>query len=248
MAHQKEQVRQHKKGYVSAMDTLQASTAMMDTAYLAEHDVIQRYIRGQLNADELSTFEILLITNPALIDEIEMQRVINASFREQLSTRGYKPGFYIEHVAPLLRRGLPLAAGLMVALLVVINTSDSGSSLHQDIERSSMMTDTVVLQALRSGPVQQSIDFSALAVKGAVSITLPLHIDVGPQLSTEQRYNVVLVNAEGTALAQATALTASADGWLDYRLELASDVRGFHHLQVTEATSGDQQGFDLNFR
>lgn len=228
------------------MDTPQASTAMMDASYLAEHDVIQRYIRGQLSGDELSAFEILLITDPTLIDEIEMQRVINASFKEQLSIRGYKPGFYIEHVAPLLRRGLPLAAGLMVALLVVINTGDREPDAVPEV--SSIVGDTIVLQALRSGPVQQTVDLSALAAKGATRITLPLHIDVGPQLSADQRYDLVLVNVDDKPLVQESALTATADGWLDYKLQLASDARGVHHLQITETSAGEQQNFDLNFR
>lgn len=234
------------KGLLPAMDTLQASTAMMDTNYLDEHDVIQRYIRRALNDDELAAFEILLISRPELIDEIETQRLINASFKEQLAGRGYKPGIYAEHIDPLLRKSLPLAAGIVVALLIGLNTP--GFRGKDSATPSNIVTDTVVLQALRSGAAQQTIDMTTLTASGMTTVTLPVHIDVGPQLSADQRYSLQLVGVDGKALVQATALAATADGWLDYRLQVAGEVRGIHQLEIREVASGDSQVFELNFR
>ncbi|MES2603849.1 MAG: hypothetical protein V4603_02870 [Pseudomonadota bacterium] len=227
------------------MDTLQASTAMMDTSYLDEHDVIQRYIRHALSDDELAAFEILLISRPELIDEIETQRLINASFKQQLAGTGYKPGIYAEHINPLMRKSLPLAAGVIVALLIGLNTPGLSG---RDSGPSTVVADTVTLQALRSSAVQQAIDMTAMTASGVSTVTLPLRIDVGPQLAADQRYALRLVDTDGAVLVQATALAASADGWLDYRLQVARDMRGVHQLEISEVASGDSQVFELNLR
>lgn len=46
----------------------------MDKAYIGEHQLIARYVRGGLAGDDLATFEIYMLEHPEILDEIEFER------------------------------------------------------------------------------------------------------------------------------------------------------------------------------
>ena len=52
----------------------------MDKKYIAEHQLVDRYVQGRLSGDELSNFEVYLLDHPELLDDIEYADGMHSAF------------------------------------------------------------------------------------------------------------------------------------------------------------------------
>ncbi len=239
------------------MENLSATShhIVMDESYLQAHDVIQRFIRHALQPDELQAFEISLIANPALIERIEIQRLVNAAFKQQLTAGKHSNAFLLQYLSPLLRKVLPVAAVLVLGVFIGLKAFDQPESPAADARV--FTANTLMLENFRGSVQENIIELSELTTGTPASskVLLPLRIDVGPQLVADQRYQLQLIGQDkkSSVLAKADALAATSEGWLEYSLELPADVRGHYQLQISllpinEGGNNEQQNYLFNFR
>jgi hypothetical protein len=234
---------------VSSAMNLTGNSTTMNAEYIDQYDVIQRYLYRALSEAELSAFEIYLLCHPELIADIEQQKVINNVFREELSKdkRWLRQSIASAPALPhsLWRRATPLVACMLFAFYVGVNSQIS----HQS--REVLKLDAVVLQSLRGSQTPYDIRLSALHVAPSLSsvVEVPLHIDVGPQLESNQRYHLRLWQpSTGIVLANVEQLQIAPSGWLDYSVDVSANLRGQFQLEVSKLADRDQQHFQVLFQ
>lgn len=222
-------------------DIMQATS--MDRAYIDEHDVVQRYIRRTLSESELSCFEIYMLANASIVEEIEQQRMLNQIFREELpkATRALANSQNMVH---RLRHALPLAACLVLAVYVGVNISG-----RQALDTAAVATlDTVVLQDLRGTTEAFTVSVPA-SVDRSASVELPLKIDVGPQLEPVVTYSVAVHSSDGKVmLSQLENQRASGDGWLQLTVALPAATPASYQVEVVEFPRGDSRSYSLSLQ
>lgn len=215
----------------------------MDRAYIDEYDVVQRYIRHTLSETELAQFEVYILSNPSVIAEIEQQRLLNQIFREELP-KANRAAAASQGLLHRFRHAVPLAACLLLALYVGLNTGNRTNPGPQAVPT----LDTVVLQDLRgvAGAVSLSLPASGENISQA---NLPLKIDVGPQLEPLVTYSVSLhagESGDGAPLVQVENQKATADGWLELTVALPAVSPALYQVVVVELPRGDSRTYALS--
>ena len=80
----------------------------MDRAYVEQHDIVERYRLGQLTPSEMADFEAMLLDDPAILDELELDFLMAEGMR---STRDA-----VDRPVKRPSWQLPMAASVLVAL------------------------------------------------------------------------------------------------------------------------------------
>ena len=60
----------------------------MDTEYIKTHDVLNRYVLGQLDEKELVEFELYYLEHPEVLQEVELIRALKAGLQSNLDEQG----------------------------------------------------------------------------------------------------------------------------------------------------------------
>lgn len=217
---------------------------VMDADYMDRHDVIQRYIRHALSTAELDAFEVLLLADASLIDQVELQKLINEAFRKELSPRAVARTAVNWPV--WTRRIAALAACLVLSFYVALQSPRMVDSLTAMPSMPELR-----LENLRGPSVLHDIRLSSLPAQNMLSsmVRVPLEIDVGPQLDDVFRYRVkVWQPSTGQVLVEANTLSATNDGWLNYDMLVAQGLRGQFQVDVSEIGSRDLQTYQLIFQ
>lgn len=218
-------------------------SAFMDRAYIDEYDVVQRYIRRTLSEAELGQFEVYILANASIIDEIEQQKLLNQIFREELP-KANKAAAASQNILHRFRHVLPLAACLVLALYVGLNT---GGRSGLDAPAATTLT-TLVLQDLRG--VSSTFSAAVPADAGAnAQVNLPLKIDVGPQLEDVVSYSVFVRSGDGkSVVAQQENQKAGADGWLELTVALPAATPATYQVEVVEFPRGDSRSYPISLQ
>ena len=129
----------------------------MDKAYVARENVIERYVRGTLPANELADFEIFMIEHPDIAEQVEYARGLDDGMRRA------REEFFVADTASHARTPAfwqkPQFATAATLLLVSFTFATTwlyqrGSTLSSEIERlraPAGVSRNIWLEALRGG-------------------------------------------------------------------------------------------------
>jgi hypothetical protein len=220
----------------AGMEEMKDSIMQMNRAYIDEYDVVQRYIRHTLPAQELEQFEVYILSNPSIINEIEQQKVLNQIFREELPKANKAAA--AQGMLQRFRHVIPLAACLVLALYVGILTKDRAAFSAPP----AVMLDPLVLQDLRGATTTFGAELPA-DIASHAQVSLPLRVDVGPKLEPVVTYSV-FVRSGTTVVSSQENQQASADGWLDLVVMLPATPASYQ-VEVVEFPRGESRRYSL---
>ena len=100
----------------------------MDRRYIRDHQVIERYLKGTLTADEERAFEELYLGDPDLLDEIELVERLGQGLKDVGATGGIDRSRSSWRTAPLTKQWAAAAS-----LLVVVSLAVSGALYRENL-------------------------------------------------------------------------------------------------------------------
>ena len=188
----------------------------MDRRYIRDHQVIERYLKGTLTADEERAFEELYLGDPDLLDEIELVERLGRGLKDVGATGGIQRSQRRAWLSAPLSKQWAAAA----SLLVVVSLAVSGAlyrenlTLRQGQLTAAMPTRLLPIITVRGDPT---------TVLEAPSENEWVVLLVDPGFMPHDSYRAVLSRRSENGLAEIW----SADGLTpEYQDQLAIGMRG----------------------
>ena len=193
----------------------------MNHSYIEKNDIVQRYIHGNLSAEELAEFEKYMLLNPDVMEDIELAHTFKRGLElSQVSTSG---------TAAKTNNGLfkwlwpagGFAAGAFATLLMVgpMNLLVTGQ-----VDRS---PEIVYVETMRSVDSQSTMT----TYINDEAVRQILVIDVSASYSEQTRYGIALKDEAENIIEQWKGLKANQRGELVIDAQLSSSDS--HWLEVT---------------
>jgi hypothetical protein len=214
---------------------------MMDRSKLLEELIPERYVAGQLTAEEAAEFEEYLLEHPEVIDELEAARHLRLGLRT-LSERRDMPAGLRSARSP--RGWWLIAAGIAAAVVgaVFFKLQPAGDSmLATSLEqlsatlRKDEIAGEYLLVRTRGGPVDITLP----------NARLPVMVSLQSPVDTSNVAHSVGLACSGKTLAIASDVRADANGMLVVFLDPASLSPGDCEFQVE--TGNSKQLFPVRF-
>jgi hypothetical protein len=97
----------------------------MDKRYIEENEIEVKYLRNQLDPDELEEFEVYLMENPEMVDHIELDQIISSSLKDESSINSLKEEANLWNFASLTSRCFSSVSVISqsIAMLVIVTLS-----------------------------------------------------------------------------------------------------------------------------
>lgn len=200
----------------------------MNREYIESNDVVARYIRNQLAEDELNLFEVYLLDNPDILDEVRIEERVHKEFqnnRALLRPKGdsLRPGSRINY------RVYAMAASVMFAallLLPLLNLTEP--QLQEPVLLESFRGQEQFVHELSGEPIIQFL------------------IDAGTD--SESSFSISLIEvSSGAVIARANNLLPTSESLIHYSLEDTGRLLGRYTLIVLNSENGSRRSFELNF-
>ena len=189
----------------------------MDRQYIREHQVIERYLKGELTAEEEAEFEEAYVGDPDLLDEIELVERLQDGLKKLKASGGVAP-----RRGALLRAFVTPQYAAAASMLLVVSLVASGTLYFenlalkrgQNLVANGAITRIVPLVGVRGGSeiVVEAPDASELAV-----------LLVDPGFTRHDRYRAVVARRSGGASTEIWAVDGLA---ADYEEQLAITMPG----------------------
>lgn len=200
----------------------------MHVDYISEHNVVERYVLGQLSEQEQIEFELSFLENPAILDEVERCRALQRGLRQhqaelQAAVADSKPSL-VERLAGYFQSPLVLASNFaaIAALLVLVSLPPSATA-----------PDAFTAEAVWLGAVRGADPAPAPPPLMVRSSNIVLDIDVGG----DGEYLVELVDKDGQAQRSVRAAPV-APGSLLVVMRTA-DLAPGHYTLMVQSTAGE---------
>jgi hypothetical protein len=205
-------------------------TDMLDHGKLPD-DLVDKYVRHQLTADEIAEFEIRMLDDPQLFAAVQRAELMQQSFKAQAQAQAaaepsHDHNFRYLPFRQWIRQPMSLAASVMlgigVLLLANLSTQQSGTD---GLQRGYGVNSVVSIGQTRSATGETVLP----------SGTHLLQVDVGISLS-DASYMLSLSNDENT---QSHQFQVTADGNGMVRMLTPANLQGRYQLQVQQQGSTD---------
>jgi hypothetical protein len=189
----------------------------MDRRYIRDHQVIERYLKGTLTADEERAFEELYLGDPDLLDEIELVERLGRGLRDVGAT-GDIPR---SHRGSWLHAPLSKQWAAAASLLVVVSLAVSGALYRENLSLRQG-------QALTAGLPTRILPIITVRGDPATVLEAPSENEwvvllVDPGFMPHDSYRAVLSRRSQSGLAEIW----SAEGLTpEYQDQLAIGMRG----------------------
>lgn len=225
----------------------------MDDKYIAENDVIKRYLKDKLTAEETTEFEEYILDKPELLEQLELDAVLvenysialdevnkedaeyaDMSFMSTIQRLLNKPRIHtIASIVnkPLVHSIASFAVGVMVVLLINANNVDS--TLY------SGTIDLVEVSPLRSSSAQDVADATYSLSNNADHIILLLQPGVAE--SESELITIIRLSDNAEVFKQQVHLNTSGD--FTVGLDTSWLTPGMY-----EVTFGNQDSRSLSIR
>lgn len=222
----------------------------MDHVTIEEDNVAERYLLGQLDAEQAGRFEEHYLDCPECLERLELSKRLHQGLKDlaaEDAARLTRTAF----LAWLVRRGRPLQAVLALALLAVAILpwallAPQVSRLAGDSERLAgqlavalapqVRTPTYFLSPERSGPGEEP---STRVTLGSAPEWVALALQL-PPLESPARYRVRLYQAQGEPLWQSSPIAGDAEGRVTLSVHSSWLVAGDYFVELEELTSGGE--------
>lgn len=201
---------------------------MLDHGKLPD-DLVDKYVRHQLTADEIAEFEIRMLDDPQLFAAVQRAELMQQSFKAQAPAAAEPSHDHNIRYLPFrqwIRQPVSLAASVMlgIGVLLVANLSTQQSATD-GLQRGYGVNSVVSIGQTRSATGETVLP----------SGTHLLQVDVGISLS-DASYMLSLSNDENT---QSHQFQVTADGNGMVRMLTPANLQGRYQLQVQQQGSTD---------
>ncbi|MFT6328863.1 MAG: hypothetical protein ACJAYN_000790 [Bermanella sp.] len=117
----------------------------MDRAYIEENNVIRRYLRDQLNSEDSEAFEIYLVENPNMVDQLELDQIMVDGFKLQGNLGESDASGLINSLMNAISRPVPIYAPalMFIALLPFFYLSQNIGVPQSEVTLVNYSTETV---------------------------------------------------------------------------------------------------------
>lgn len=197
-------------------------------------ETIELYLLNQLNEDERNAFEISMLNDPKLFEEVQRQEAFIAALKNQKASLRTKSSTsnrqtFLQWIAQPY--SIASALALAVSIIALPGALLIGTDSTQEMARISHVASSLTLEPLRG-----SEDKFAASGQAPVLVS----IDIGPTALTDTKiYNVSLVNQ---ATSQTTfideAVNTDSQGFL--KIILNQDLTGEYRVDVFEFDSSER--------
>jgi hypothetical protein len=167
----------------------------IDRTYIDEHDIAQRYLHGGLTPEESEEFEVYILENPEILEELELSEAMKKFMpKPDSETQGFK--YLQSKLWSILFPATVLAVAFSALAFMLI------PSLQFEAPRSYGQTEIVYLSSMRSG------DTSTYTVDGT---TEQLVLVLNAQQDGSTLFDVEATFADRTVFSGAIQQDASGD-------------------------------------
>jgi len=228
----------------------------MDAQLIADRQVIERYLAGQLSDAEADAFERELEANPELAREVEQIARMKTGFAV-LERRGELARLLAQPAAPARRRAVWVAAAATVVLalgVVVFRTGDApapAALLAASLDKLSSHSDSPI-------PLRASVALARARGMGAdaeltASVTAPgaaeLELSTGAPAGTHYAIELLAVDSAGArAMAKVPDAATDAQGAVHLFVSLHGLPPGPYLLRLTPADAGPPIEYSIAVR
>lgn len=197
----------------------------MDKKYVDDNNIKRKYLRGLLAEDELVKFEIYLMDNPELVEELELEELLYRAMPQlensQTSQQSWNWGFLD---IPLRRVFAPIIVCLFVIPLGLISLlREPGLSTIQPV----FLTSDNYRAASGGGGAAEATTLS-FQDDGQI-ILLMLY----PENEVADSFDVAIRDLSGSLNRQAVGLSRGDSGYISVELSAATIGEGGYLLEIT---------------
>jgi len=171
----------------------------MDKRYIDEHDIGRKYLNNQLSVDDTEAFEIYLIDNPDMVEQLELDHIMSEGLREQDTQAEPKARGLLERLVGLINRPIPIYAPALVAfaLIPLLYLGQNAEISNSELTMINYSTETV----RGSEPLQPKNMAAALIEPGSMSGAGALLIKLQPRtVKTHFEFIAILSDRETSQL------------------------------------------------
>jgi len=187
-----------------------------------DHQLILRYLRKQMNSEELAEFEVRLMSDAKLIRETQREEALIAALEEcqdALSRVETNPGKL--SFRDWLLQPMTAAAAVLVLIVTVPMIGLQQSAMRDQPIEGLLIASSQYVEGLRNST--QSLSISA-------EFPLLLHVDAGPD-AVGKVFAVRMLGTDGEDMIyEAEGLTSSSEGYLS--LLLREQITGDYEILV----------------
>lgn len=219
----------------------------MDREYIAKHLLVERYLQGQLSADEQAEFEEALLSSQDLLDELESAEMLRRGLKDVASLERTLPA-HSKPSWPLSMFSSPRYA-MAASFLLLVSLGVSSTLFYQlnqwsDLGITVTSTQIVPLVSVRSAPGSQSVNTVQVGEGSGQTV---LMLDPGFDPYTRYRVTVFRLQpgADAMQVAQVDGLKPGYEEML--ALALSPDVLEAGNYQVTIEGRRDEWPDDRAF-
>jgi hypothetical protein len=174
-----------------------------------DHDLIRRYLAGQLAAGDMNTLETRIIEDPVFRNEVELTAALKEGMRA-LNDRG--------QIQPLLANRHAFRHRVQFAVAATLGAIALGLASFLLVTRDEPATDAIT-ETLRFEPTRGAESQADVVWQQGVETTrLDLRFDVGPAPALS--YEVTIARTDSPAAPPLVSRTASTSANGDVRLAL----------------------------
>jgi len=197
----------------------------MDRQYIRDHQLIERYLKGQLSAAEEQELEEAYLANPELLDEIELVERLADGLKQVKASGAIAPRRGTAWFRALGSPQLAAAASVLLVVSLVL----TGALYRENLSlRHDLTAGGGTARGLPVGSLTRLMPL--LAVRGASQITLEAPdpnelavLLVDPGVTPHDLYRVTVSRREGQS---STAILTVDDAVVGYEEQLAIGMPG----------------------
>jgi anti-sigma factor RsiW len=206
------------------------------------HDTVDQYLLNQLTEDERSAFEIRLLDDPELLDEVQRREAMINELKAAESELAQPVAGSVDsnNVIRLsfgqwLQQPMSIAASIVVAVgaIVILQAQDYDPSRDMTGSDLAVLGSSITLETLRGAD-------NRITASGTAPVLLS--IDTGP--TADGGFTVSLIDdTSGEAVLTQTGVELDAQGWL--RVLLNRDFAGDYTVRVSG--NGTELSYPIRF-
>ena len=204
----------------------------MDRDFIDKHDIAQRYLHGRLTPEEAEEFEVYLMDNPEMVEELEIDGLLKSRLPNSRSANSVKRGHtkYMDWFLSTPLRSIASTAAVCTLVFTMLPSPDSTPGV--DLTRP---TDLISLSVTRNstGLPDASLSLS----ENTSTVILVIQAEQGEVDS----YQVTVTNQTTKAVMTDEAFYTNSKGELFVPVKLANLESGIVSIDYMQPSSPESK-------
>jgi len=169
----------------------------MDKRYIDENDIGRKYLNNQLSVDDTEAFEIYLIDNPDMVEQLELDQIMSEGLQEQDVHAESKAKGLLERLIGLISKPIPVYAPVLAAFALVpfLYMGQTTGTSNSELTMINYSTETV----RGSEPIEANSMAAALIEPRSISGAGALLIKLQPRTVKTHPEFIATLSDRGTS-------------------------------------------------